>query len=325
MRQDGSLETSSHIVASEFCGFRKFRLVEVTDGEIRGEFPMTTDSAGWWRPFDAYYGEQTKPYMALVECGWDNEKVKRFLENYGPIGTNLQPSVKTGVYRLAEFHLEQWLLHFAVALSGLMGKAYLVQKALVKAIEDAHKNAERIERENKTRKTIESAGAWRQIIRRIVIAARLRSPKQEPPQETDFIAYLTKHIDSLTERRLIATAHSYLTQELWRRLEKVRLFMEFPSGKQPRLMADCPDTLTSFYFMLARDWDAGRAPLVCGYCKRFFIPQRKNASYCERSKCKEQGRKNANWERHKAKYARARKRKRLRGRRAEGFRASGTR
>ena len=121
-----------------------------------------------------------------------------------------------------------------------------------------------------------------------------------------------EHFKSLSGKNLAGTIRRYLVREFHQRLRGVRLWLRFEDSEPPRLMAQCDDLLAVFYWMLARDEESARAPLVCASCKRFFLSQRKGAIYCDSSACKEQGRRKLDWNRNKDKYNRNRRRKRRR-------------
>lgn len=80
-----------------------------------------------------------------------------------------------------------------------------------------------------------------------------------------------EHFKSLSGKNLAGTIRRYLVREFHQRLRGVRLWLRFEDSEPPRLMAQCDDLLAVFYWMLARDEESARAPLVCASCKRFFL------------------------------------------------------
>jgi len=302
--------------------FRRLLSVSIDGGEIRGEWPETTDTTGYWNLFDARRESDTPPYMAFVNCGGDDLNVKHFMENYGPIGEDLSSDFRKGSFSLAKFNLERWRFRFTVTLCRSMGKSDSLRKVLLKGVEDAWGNVERIEYEDDPRQVVvgsrqacaalprfrESARSWRIVILHICDAAGITRTKLD--LDANWYRSVRKQIETLSTDKLVSTARCYLSLEFWEKMERIRPALDFPDSEAPRLTSECPSLLAAFYWMLAMDLHADGAPLVCANCKGFFFSKRKGSVYCARQACKELGRRRLDWERNKRKYNRNRKRKR---------------
>ncbi len=330
MSQDGLTPNVLQCLVTPELGkpgdFQKLRSVVVRRGEIRGELPDTIDAEGYWNPFDAYANGE-KPHMDFAGCGPSDEDVKHFMERYGPIGEVIpDPNLRTVSYRLFEFRMKQWQFRFARFLGGSLLRPFILRAMFLKHVKNAYRNVKRIDAgwraADRQPRFYERADRWRSILLNIGAAVRMSLPQYveehraaaqiDPWEKVEaaWVKRLSEHITTLEEKKLIGAADYYLTQELWERLKRVRLLVQFRDGEALHLSANCPDLLSAFYYMLAKDWDAGRSPLVCAHCKEIFLPKRKDAVYCSKRECKELGRKRASWERHKPEYALRRKKKR---------------
>jgi hypothetical protein len=305
-------------------GFRKLRPVEIARGEIRGEWAeIEKTGSGYWRPFEDYYKNGTKHYMALYNCGTDEASVKRFMENYGPITQDLSADRRKGSFSLANFLFERWCFRFAVALHGLIRNPNHLRDVFIKAVKDVQENTSNVQNNPDVLPRFHrKPGKWYQVFARIrdVTGATPNSPKNERGLVDS--AGLAKMYEDVCQRirktrdeRIVAAAQRYLMLEVNERLKQAWPLFRFTDGNSSRLSANCRDLLTAFYYMLATDWSQHRAPVFCAVCGEPFTPESVDATYCRKRKCKEIGRKRLNWARHGAKYVRTRRKKRQKERR----------
>jgi hypothetical protein len=276
--------------------FRKLAMARVVGGEICGEWCENTENGnGYWNPFDTYYGDQrSRPYEVLSKCGTNDTSIVAFVGAYGPVGHDRSHDRRKGCFNIADFKLERFRFRFAMSLGGLRNRGPLLRRVVREAADLAWASAKALPRDR---------GKWGMIIKRYCDAARFDWPGE------DWYDKICVQIIKAGEDRLVSAAQFYIAAEIAEQTKGLRLTMTFPLNGGPRLLANCPDLLTAFYWMLARDWEAGGAPLTCANCGDFFHSLRKGATYCMKQRCKVQGRKRLDWERNRAKYNQTRNRK----------------
>jgi hypothetical protein len=297
--------------------------VRIERGLVRGDWPEIADNEGYWDPFSAYYdsayydNETPPPYMALVRCGTDDESVKRFVECYGPIGKDLSHDGRKGEFNLEDFKLEQWRFRFALRLSKSLSSASLLRDAMLEDVEGARRNARRIERAHAAKNAPRPrSGAWNHAV--LGIANAINVPqldaKGNPQTFSDsWYREVCDKIKTTDHQGLVYRARQYLAAQFLDKLEPVRLQLGFTDSGTPSLIAECnDDLLVAFYWMLATDFGANRAPRMCANCKEFFFSMRADATYCKKEGCNERGRRLLDWERNKENYNRNRRLKRRR-------------
>ena len=287
--------------ARRFGDFRKLCSVRVEGGLIRGDWPKTSDEDGYWNPFREYYSSETQPpYMALVHCGADDQSVKQFVERYGPIGRNRSTNSHEGIFDLEDFRIERWRFRFVSTLLRLF-RSDRLRPFLLEAVDHSWKNWSK-------------GAAWHHVTLAIASAVEAPLVDREGGAERKFddawCQEVRDKIGNTDLQRLMRHAQVYLAREFMNQLKSVRLRLDFPDTESPRLIGECEDLLTAFYWMLATDSDGDRAPQVCSNCKEFFFSTRADATYCAKKECSERGRRLLDWERNKEKYNRNRRLKR---------------
>jgi hypothetical protein len=298
-------------------GFRKLRAVEIARGQIRGEWAENeTTGNGYWRPFEDYYRSGTRQYMELYNCGTDYARVKRFMENYGPITRDMSADYRKGSFSLADFLFERWCFRFAVALHGSMRSSNQLRRTFITAVKDVEDNTSNVQNDPDVQPRFYSRrGPWNQVFARICDVIGAMPINERGSIDSSGLAKMygdvCQKIRETDDKRIVAAAQRYLTLQMNDRLKQAPPLFQFTDGNSSRLSANCQgDLLTAFYYMLASDWSQHRAPVFCAVCGEPFTPESVDATYCSKKRCRDTGRKRLNWARHGAKYVRTRRKKR---------------
>lgn len=298
--------------ARHFGYFRRLRSVHIENGRILGEWAECGRDE--WNPFTAYYANR-KPYMALADCGTSDASIARFCESYGPIGEDQSSDFRFGSFDLDEFNAAAWCFRFACALLGSLDRPAQLRKTLLERLDEGVQKRWRDEAQQMRNAQLSEqvTGAnwrWVKAIFELRDAAGL-TPRPGVVLFEGVCKRACKVFESLKDKGLVSAVCHYLSSWFDGELKEARFRLGFDENGTPRFIAECPDLLASFYWMLAKDNDAGRPLRVCASCGELFFSQRKDAVYCEdkSKKCKESGRMKLYWERQREKINRKRRAK----------------